>query len=179
MRSFEDLAAMCIQEKNPAELESLIAAHRVAYADGGDLPVWNAELRWLKKDYEGVLTLLEANREEAFALPRNKTTYDNLLVRSLLKLDRIDEAVRQADLIGRRKLSNRVLVVLAHAATGDAKQTIAATAKLGPPRYLLWDCYHDEDLGPMLRGDAFREFRERFPEPRERYGRFGVYPIDD
>jgi hypothetical protein len=28
------------------------------------------------------------------------------------------------------------------------------------------DCYRDPDLGPILRSEPFRRFRERFPEPK-------------
>jgi hypothetical protein len=33
--------------------------------------------------------------------------------------------------------------------------------------YLLRSCYQDADLGTILRSEAFKEFRDTFPEPKD------------
>jgi hypothetical protein len=60
------------------------------------------------------------------------------------------------------------LVALALAANGDVKRLVAFAEDRPEQRFFIEDAYHDEDLGRLLRSDAFRPFRERFPElPRE------------
>jgi hypothetical protein len=95
-------------------------------------------------------------------------------VRCLIKLKRTAEAIKDAESLLKRRRDDGKLLVLAHASAGDVKQTIAALEKLPTRSYLLSDCYQDQDLGPILRSDAFRELRVKFPEPKHR-----PRPIDD
>ena len=44
---------------------------------------------------------------------------------------------------------------------------MAALSEPPPAAYFLRTCYQDPDLGPLLRGEAFREFREKYPEPKD------------
>jgi hypothetical protein len=177
-RTFQDLAWLCVQDKNAAQLESLLAAHRQGQSDKEEMLAWDVEVCWLKKDYDGALKLLQEHRE-VLSSPRHQWKYENHLIRCLVKLKRSEEALQQAEAIAKRKSGNRVLVVLAHASLGDAKKLLAAVAQLGHSRYLLEDCYRDDDLGPLLRSEAFREFRARFPEPPARLGPGGRDPYDD
>lgn len=169
-RSFEDLAYLCIGDKNVAQLQALVDAHFKAHPDLPDAPAWELEIRWLKEDYEGALKLLTAHRQDLFAGVRHRWKCESYLVRCLVKLKRSEEAVREAETIVNKKHGNRVLLVLAHAATGDVKRTIAVLDKVRPQPYFLEDCYRDLDLGPILRSEPFATFRDRFPEPKERRG---------
>jgi hypothetical protein len=172
-RAFQDLAFQCMSEKSPSQLEALLAAYRQGHPDAPDGPIWDLDLLWLKNDHEGVLKLLQGPHQEIFKLQRNKWKSESYLVRSLVKLKRSDEAIARAEQSIKGSLGNRVLLVLAHASAGDAQQTISVFSKYGTQRFLLEDCYRDEDLGPILRSDAFRAFRERFPEPKESNAFFG------
>jgi tetratricopeptide (TPR) repeat protein len=163
-RSFQDVAHVCLQTKNAGQLEALLAAHRQAEPEDASTVEWDVEIRWLKKDYEGTLQLLDEHAK-TFALPRYQWKCENHLVRCLVKLKRFDEAVRRADAIAKRKFGNRMLQILARAARGDVQDTIAVMAKHAQDRFLVGDCYRDDDLGAILRSDAFRPFQERFPEP--------------
>jgi hypothetical protein len=69
--------------------------------------------------------------------------------------------------------------MLVHASTRDVKQTIAAVEKLLPDRHLVQDCYFHEELGPILRGAAFRDFQKRFPEPPRNIVPIGDFLDDD
>ena len=60
---------------------------------------------------------------------------------------------------------NQVLLVLAHAATGDARQTAPSEQNSAAAQPSCGACYQDPDLGPLLRSDPFRDLREKFPEP--------------
>jgi len=165
-RPFEDLASVCLQTRNGGALEALVSAYRQAEPEDAEVTAWDLEVRYLKQDYEGALQLLEVHRKDVFALPRHKWKSDNYLVRCLAKLKRSDEAIKEAEAIAKRPMGNGVLLVLAYASGGNVEQTIAVVSKLGSRPFLVEDCYRDEDLGPILRGEAFRAFRERFPEPQ-------------
>jgi tetratricopeptide (TPR) repeat protein len=170
-QTFVDLANVCLADKNAGQLAELIAAHRTARPDDPDLPVWELEVKWLKRDYEGALGLLTEHRQGVFAQPRFRWKFEDYLVRCLVKLKRTGEAVREAEALVKKKQGNRVLLVYAHASRGDVKQAIAAMGDLLPrQQFLLEECYRDADLGPILRGEPFRAFRERFPEPKEKGG---------
>ncbi len=59
------------------------------------------------------------------------------------------------------------MLVLAQAATGDVRQTVAAMGEPGKAAFFVRRCYADADLGPLLRGEGFQAFRAKFPEPKE------------
>jgi hypothetical protein len=168
-RTFADLAAMCVEEKNAPQLTALIAVHREADPGDPSLPEWELDSHWLTQDYEKILTLLAAPNE---TLPRAgglAWKLDSYRVRSLVKLKRTAEAVREAEVLVKQNRPNgALLLVLAHAAAGDVQQAIAAVEhQPSPERFLLSSCYKDADLGPLLRSEPMRPFRERYPEPKQ------------
>jgi predicted Zn-dependent protease len=172
-QAFTDLAFQCQANKDAGQLEVLLAAHRKTDPDDPNLASWELEVRWLKNDYKEVLALLEEHRDGIFRMPSHRWKVDNYRVRCLVKLKRTDEALREAEAITKTKQGNRVLLVLAHAARGDVPKVLATIGQQRPGSFLLEDCYRDADLGPILRSEPFREFRERFPEPTR------VGPVDD
>ena len=163
-QSFETLSSICIREKNPAQLAALLAAHRLAHPDFAHWPAWELEVHWLAKDHAAALKVLEEHRHGVLKSDRHRHKLQ-YLVRCLVKVGRVKEAIAEAESQIRDKQSYVVPLVLATAAGNDVQQTIAVVEKYNHQRYLLESCYRDEDLGPILRGDAFRAFRERFPEP--------------
>jgi predicted Zn-dependent protease len=165
--TFEALAALCVQEKDARQLQALIDANHKAHPDDANVPAWELEVKWLNQDYDGVLKLLAEHREDVFDLPRFRWKANDYRVRALVKLKRTGDAIREAEAVAKRRSGNSVLLVLAHAAAGDVKQTIAALERQKPEPYLVRSCYQDADLGPILRGEAFGAFRQKFPEPKD------------
>ncbi|MCI0378787.1 MAG: hypothetical protein L0215_14360 [Gemmataceae bacterium] len=49
-RHFEELAHVCLEDKNPKELEALIAARKKDHPQDGNLVAWDVDALWLKKD---------------------------------------------------------------------------------------------------------------------------------
>jgi uncharacterized protein HemY len=156
---FGELAAACLREKNAEQLAALLAAKPPVPTEQ-----WELNLRWLRNDYAGVLQYLDAKRD-FFAKRSNRFTADDHRVRSLVKLGRADDAVKAAKERVRADHGD-VLPVLAQAARGDAPAAINAVGER-PSRYLLSSCYRDPDLGPLLRSEKFKPFRDRYPEPKE------------
>jgi tetratricopeptide (TPR) repeat protein len=164
-RTFEELAWGCVAQKDAGQLEALLAAHRRADPDDPVLPIWEVEFRFLHGDWEGVLKLLAEHRKGLFAQVQHRWRYQDRLVRALVRLNRPQEAVKEAEGFLKKKFANPVLLVLAYAAQGDVKRAMAAAERLGPYPFRLAACYRDDDLGPLLRRDSFQEFRKKFPEP--------------
>jgi tetratricopeptide (TPR) repeat protein len=162
--TFGDLAGLCQQSKDARQLASLVAARRQDDPDDPNLLMWDMEVLWLDGDHAGLLALLTRHRT-TLTQQRWRWKHDSYLVRSLVKLQRGEEAVREAQAITKNRQGDRTLLVLAHAARGDAKQAAAVLEQGRTYRYLVGNCYRDADLGPILRGPGFEEFRRRFPEP--------------
>ncbi|MCI0378786.1 MAG: hypothetical protein L0215_14355 [Gemmataceae bacterium] len=102
-----------------------------------------------------------------FSQQRLKWKFDNYWVRALAMTERAEEAVREAERLLKNRYGNRLLIIFAHAASGDAQATLAAMDQLAPREFFVGDCNRDPDLGPILRGEGFRAFREKYPEPLE------------
>jgi predicted Zn-dependent protease len=165
-RLFETLAQLCIQDNNPAQLEALLVERRKARPEDRALPSWDLDLLWLKKDYEGAFKLLTGPDKELLAGPRYRWKRDDYLVRCLVKLGKTKEAVKEAEALAGKGRVGQVLVLLCHAAAGNVKQVIAAVEKARPGRINLAACYRDPDLGPLLRSEAFKAFRDKFPQSK-------------
>jgi hypothetical protein len=163
-RLFDLLGNLCLAEKDAPQLQALLRDHRRYWPDDPDLPAWQVDLLWLQEDYAATLAQLEEQRT-FFSLPRHRWKPADYRVRGLVRLKRLADAVREAETLDRKNWGSPLLLVLAHAAAGDEKQAIAALEKHVPSRYLVADCYQDADLGPLLAGPRFEEFRRRFPRP--------------
>jgi hypothetical protein len=169
-QAFRELAGICQQEKNADQLRALIAAHRAADPDDPTLLSWDLHAVWLDGDPARALALLDANADAFAQQPQLRYWGVNYRVRALVRLKRTAEAIRAAEAEANR--GNRVLLLLAYAAAGDAQRAIALMERMPPQLYLVHTSYADTDLGPLLRGDAMRTFRERYPEPPPSAPRF-------
>jgi hypothetical protein len=165
IRTFEDLARDCLNDKNPAQLAALVIAHRQVDPDDHTLPMWEVEAARLNNDDDAALKLLAAH-QELFKLPRFRWQAHDLQVRSLVRKKQFAEAVREAQAFTKKQRAPSLTLVLAHAAQGDVKQMLAVMESHRVQYYFIDDCYRDPDLGPILRGDGFAAFRERYPEPK-------------
>jgi hypothetical protein len=84
----------------------------------------------------------------------------------LARLKRFDDAQRFAlDFEHNSPSRNPIAMIYVHAAAGDVKQTLRLLQLFSKGDVGLRDFYRDENLGPVLRSDAMRAVRERFPEP--------------
>jgi hypothetical protein len=166
-RAFDEVARVCLTEKNADQLAALIALNRQDQPDDPQGPRWELELLRLRQDHAGVLRLLTEQRLLLCMNPRSSWQYSGWLVRTLVKLNRPQEALKEAEAPGRPSRDQPLLLILAQAALGDVTKTIAVLEKHRSDEDLLADCYADEDLGPILRSDSFKPFRDRFPDPDE------------
>ncbi|HZZ80913.1 MAG TPA: tetratricopeptide repeat protein, partial [Gemmataceae bacterium] len=163
-QTFLDVANQCVFLKDGAQLERVVAAHRKAFPSIKNLTVWDIEVLYQKKDYAETVKALEANRA-LFKSPLHRWKCESYLVRSLVKLKKTDAAIAEAETIAKRRDSSQVLLALAVASKSDVPRLIELFEKKNVQRFFLEDCYRDEDLGALLRSDAFSKLRERFPPP--------------
>lgn len=162
---FETLAHLCVGEQDVGQLQALIAARRKSRPDDARVAFWDLEVKWLKRDYAGVLAPVTAT-DGSVAGRSYCWKRDEYLVRCLVKLGKAEQAVREAEALAKLDRGNRVLLVLAHAARGGAPGAIAAVEKSRRGQVSLLACYQDDDLGPLLRSEPFRAFRQKFPQPK-------------
>jgi hypothetical protein len=163
---FEALAHECFAGKKAGELAALVAAHRQTEPDAAALPLWDLEIRWLNGEYDAVQKML-ADQPSLFTQPSSRWVAGNYLVRTLLKQNKLKEALRQAEKLFKKQRLDSITLVLAHTAQGDVKQALAVMDRVRPDRFLVANCYRDADLGPLLRGEGFAAFREKYPPPKE------------
>jgi hypothetical protein len=164
--TFVSLAYLCREEKDARQLQVLIDAHRAVLPEDANLIIWDVEVLWLKRDYEGAVMLLtEKRQDDLFARTEFRWRRDDYLVRSLVKLKRTADAIREAERVAKPRYGSVVLLTFAHAAAGDVKQAMEAVERRRAQPWLVRSCYQDTDLGPLLRSEPFKAFRAKYPEP--------------
>src|SRR5262249_29219799 len=93
--TFDQLALLAFYAENGKLLEALVDAHRKADPHDKDLPGWEAEVHWLKKEYAKVALVLTEHRQEVLAKSQPQWRFKDRLVRSLVRLKRLDEALKE------------------------------------------------------------------------------------
>lgn len=90
--------------------------------------------------------------------------YEDRLIGSLARLGKIDEARKELASMKNNHLTNRLLEAVVAARSGDIKATAQALERLKQAYYSMRTIYNDPDLGPLLRSDAFKKLRKKYPE---------------
>jgi hypothetical protein len=156
-QTFDQLTELLADENDAACLQELVSAHRKQSPDDADLPRWQAEVHWLKKEYAPCAELLLKNQE---LLAENYQLREHL-IRSLIRLKRFDEAVVEAE----KPKVGGFHRLIAHACAGNVARVETDVEQLTKEGFSPASFYADPDLGPALRGDKFRALREKYPEP--------------
>jgi tetratricopeptide (TPR) repeat protein len=165
--TFDQLAWLFVQQKDADGLRALTAMHRRVEPSDPDLLKWEVEVIWFRQDYAQVVRMLtQHHHREVFSQRFGALQLRDRLVRSLVRIGRLDEALMVVAAPPREEHLNLLEAVI-RAAAGDVARTAEALKKcvevgLGPE-----DFYHDWDLGPALRTDRFRALRARYPEPKD------------
>jgi tetratricopeptide (TPR) repeat protein len=161
--TFDQLAQSFASREMPQELSELIAAHQANDPNDAVLPAWQAEHHWLRKEYGKVVEVLTGHR----ALAGHKELgwrYAQRLVRSLVRLQRAEDARREFDALPEDQ-RGPLLDAIVSASSGDVERTDMALITLEAQGHGPAFFYRDEDLGPALRSEQLQELREKYPEP--------------
>src|SRR5262249_29735793 len=124
-KTFDQLAWLYSGDRNAKGLLTLIEAHRRVEPKDQDLPAWDLEARWLAEEYEKVVKLATANRAPFLSSPAHRWKVVDRLIRSLVRLKRFKEAIKEAEEVVDAK-TNPNLPVLVYAASGDGEKTTKA-----------------------------------------------------
>jgi tetratricopeptide (TPR) repeat protein len=165
--TFVQLAVECSRARRADWLEALLERHRREAPPDPGLARWDAEVYFQRGEYSAAIELLTRHRD---ALLKGSTAagYWDLLIRSLVRTKQFQEAIGEAEAQAGREEGVMSLVALAYAAAGNAGRAMSAL-----DRHLARDTdgslaqalYRDEDLGPLLRSDLLRAWREKHPPP--------------
>jgi hypothetical protein len=148
-------------------LAQLIDAHRKTDAQDIDLPLWDAEVKWLQHDHAAVVQLLTVNRDTILIQEDNHWLFRDRLARSLGYLKRVDEALKELR-TRENKPSQLLLEAVVFAVAGDVAGTETALARCTQQGYNTLVFHNDPDLGPALRSEPFKKLCEKYPDTRKK-----------
>jgi hypothetical protein len=164
--TFAELASLFAAEMQAEELRQLLERHESNFGVTNETREWHVRLRWLAKDYDGAVELLEQYGQKLIEEhPYDTVSLEAIWVRSLVRLERYDDALTIAKASTAREYSDPYFELVVHAAKGDTDRC----AELLPQLLDSADGYYspqtlldDEDMGPALQSEAFKELREKY-----------------
>lgn len=166
-KTFTDLANRLRDSDQADLLEKLVKLHRQQDSRDPTLAMWEAEVLWLKKDYAAAAASLIAGRQRLIESEVPLWTYEDRLMRSLVRAERYEEAENVALGIKTRD-EEEWFLLLVYATWQDEEAALEAAQRcIDAGNYSVDEMYDDEDIGPALRNKAFTKFRAKYPEPKE------------
>jgi tetratricopeptide (TPR) repeat protein len=164
--TFEQLAEMLRWDEKGKVLAELVALHERSEGRSAQSVHWLAQSEFLKTNYQVAVNLLTDQHELVFQDedPEQMARCEDILIRSLLRMDRTWEALRHAKVSTARD-DDPYFEVVVYAVQGDTGRCADAVEKcLDTGYYEFRDFLEDPDAGPALRGDLFAKLREEFQE---------------
>lgn len=160
--AFNRLSHQLLAERDWDNLEKLCQRHRVG-PNSPEVVMIRLEQAWRQHDHEGLIKLLTPWPTEAFAQRMYyETSWRERQVRSLLRLNRWDEAHQHAQEAYRRHEEPWPLV-MTYVARNNAEE-IGKLLREDESFAESWthrDFANDRDLRPVLLNDAFVELRQQ------------------
>jgi tetratricopeptide (TPR) repeat protein len=162
--TFRQLAWLASSAKQTDVLEKLIAAHRQLSPDDAALPLWDAEVSYVKGEYPAVIKILQSNREAITAEKAMHWQFEDRLVRSLVRAKQYAAAESEA---AAAQPPNALLTAIAMAKAGHTSEAVAALdrAFANIEDDEIGDPYADPDLAEILATDEFAGWRKKHPRP--------------
>lgn len=164
---FEQLAMAAKYGEQPETLSTLIEEFRMIEPMSPAITRTEMELAYLKQDYATALEIARRPRTPVGDAEEDDSyQYDDYVIRSLIWLKRYDEAEQEMERLKQKNnYDSAWYPTLVAAARGDVARTRANLEKLVAEDWEPSEFYGDDILGPALRSDAFKELREKYPEP--------------
>ncbi len=136
--TFVQLAELFSQRNDGKQLDTLIAAHRKNEPADPKLPLWEADARWIAKDYAAVAKLLQEHRAAAAADRQHAGKLPYRLIRSLVHLKRDDDVRKEVEALARGGATDRqqmtfLLGDLVAARETEAVDTLAEALRKAAP----------------------------------------------
>jgi tetratricopeptide (TPR) repeat protein len=160
--TFDQLARLCDSAANVDRLQALVSAHHMRDPKEADAHLWQAQVHFLRQEYDEVKKILTRHRTAILAKPANTAVFADRLTRSAARLGQFDVALREAEAA---RDTNPLLAAAVHAMAGDVESTAAELAARTKDGFTPVTFYFDPDLGPALRTPKFQALREKYPDP--------------
>jgi tetratricopeptide (TPR) repeat protein len=159
--SFERIGYELEVAKKVEAFRALVAERRVSQPQEKDLPLWEARVAYLSRDYSTMVRLLEMHRNAIVARADNLETFDDLIVRALVRVGRWTDAMEEAERIFDDD-ECRLYIAMVHCAAGRVNETAKSLRFCLDGRHDPSEVENDEEFGPLIRTLKFRSVRERF-----------------
>lgn len=161
---FNQLAALYSGGTRPEDLARLVAARRADAPNDPELPLWDADAKFLAQDYAGAIGLLQGHRPSADKRAVTRHKWVNIFIRSQVRLQHFESALKEA-YISEPAGENWYYIAIAECAAGNVAQgTRALDAFLQDDGDAeIAELYADADLGPALAAATFANWRARHP----------------
>ncbi|MCA9297074.1 MAG: hypothetical protein KC983_11165, partial [Phycisphaerales bacterium] len=163
-RAARTLVRLCINDMDSKRLRTIVEAHHALHPNDRAVHLWYAQEAWFEHDYERVLEHLASVVTLTADDGQSIETYDELLVRSLVRLGRFDEAMDAA-----RQATSRAgdpyFEAVVHAAAGRVGETVQIIERCVELGRRPNSFYEDDDLGPIIAGQAFAMLHRLYPSP--------------
>lgn len=158
-RTFSELAEMFIDDQDGKQLQKLVASHESRVGESVETAGPAIMAAWFQEDYAAVVNRFDKH-PEALEDAEGGWAYEDVVIRSLVRLGRFKEALRAAGESTKRNDNpfHEVLVYAAFDKTYSCRKAIEACLDLDfDPAVFL----EDPDIGPALKRDAFADLLER------------------
>jgi tetratricopeptide (TPR) repeat protein len=163
-RAARTLVRLCINDMNSKRLRTIVEAHHALHPNDRAVHLWYAQEAWFDQDYERVLEHLASVVTLTADDGQSIETYDELLVRSLVRLGRYDEAMDAAEQATGRE-GDPYLEAVVHATAGRVGETVEIIERCVELGHRPKSFYDDDDLGPIITGRAFAMLHRLYPSP--------------
>ncbi len=161
---FACLARTLYDDDKYDDLKKLVNRRRGETKDLDLVLIWEAEILW-RNDKNAELIPFLRRHAAAMARVEGEESWmpNDRLVRALIRLKKLDEAVREAKRIAAAG-DEAYYLVMAYAASGRTAEAIHAFRR-AVAAHQPDDLYTDEDMGPLLRKPAYKELHKKYPPP--------------
>jgi len=166
---FTQLCGLFALKKQAEGLANLVAARRADAPEDPNVPLWDADARFLDGDYMGAVNVLDANRATIQAVKVNGIQvnlyrFRDIYIRSQVRLKQFDAA--RAEAVGSQGTEKDWFhLAVVECAAGNVPDAIKAMdALLADDDYDESDLYRDPDIGPALATPAFAAWRQKHPD---------------
>jgi Flp pilus assembly protein TadD len=158
--TFRLLGPLLIEQGKADDLATLVRAHRGAASREPKLGLWEAESKWMAKDYDGAVDVLGRDRDSILSEAENVARYEDRLVRSLVRTKKFSQAASAAKESTDRDGDPWFEAVVAVAA-GNVDRASELLSRCADHGYGLAEFDADADIGPMIKTPAFQDLRRK------------------
>jgi hypothetical protein len=163
--TFRDLADRYLDAPDADGLEKLVAAHRKKVPADATLPLWDAEVKYLRKDYARAADGYKAYRKALGEKADDRWRVESQWVRSLLRSGDAAAARRAISEIGADHLSAGLRLAVTAAEGSPAALEMALEEQSKAPGG-LFGVYYDEDFVVEFGAKKYDAVRAKYPDPR-------------